>query len=319
MRKGCISLLANFGSVLHVFSPKNEAGESKLKWKPYCYDSRNVGIPNTIEMRYVNWASSQVNELDLPSDHEFEEKTKQAMTVQEKFSQLKDVEPGKFYNILGEIIRIYDAGGPGTQLTVYLSDYTAHSDFYNYTWNEGTVENGRDGDEFGYTKSMKKEAKAWPGPFGKLTIQLTLYDCHAEFVRDNVKVNEWVFLSNVQIKLGNMGGRLEGFLRGDRDRSEGLVRVTLMEQSEEPEENDSRWKEAVRRKRLWEEKFKQQRQDILDVDTGSGLKRKNDEESSKYNSKKRRKEKRALELQKAAENHAKSATRVDLNENSESD
>jgi protection-of-telomeres protein 1 len=119
---------------------------------------------------------------------------------------------------------------------------------------------GRDGDKYGYTKSRPKTTNDWPGPFGKMSIQLTLYDGHATFVREQVKTKQWVLLKNVQVKFGRMGDCLEGFLRGDTDALDGKIQVQIIEQSEEPDENDIRWKEAVRRKLQWWAKFKRQKQ-----------------------------------------------------------
>ncbi|KUJ09981.1 uncharacterized protein LY89DRAFT_787664 [Mollisia scopiformis] len=315
MWSGSVSLMANKASEFHFLSCKNPilpGGAMGPPWTSYRYDSGKGKIPNDIETRYVIEANHHSNEMDLPSDHEFERKTKEAMRSRDKFSLLKDVEPERFYNILGQVIKVY---GSGDRVTLYLSDYTANSKFYNYAWGEDANAAVREGDEYGYTKTKSKESKAWPGPFGKMTIQLTLYDAHAAFVQDEIEVNQWVLLSNVQIKFGNIGGLLEGFLRGDTHRFEGKIQVKVMEQAEDPDQNDTRWKEAVRRRVEWWKKFEKQKQNILDEASGAGLKRKNEEELSKGNSKKRRKEMRELAKKKAAEADAKSATRLDLNDN----
>ncbi|KAE8447227.1 hypothetical protein EG329_010921 [Mollisiaceae sp. DMI_Dod_QoI] len=318
MFRGSVSLLANKASEFHILSskkiPTSLTKAPEAPWTSYQYETGKQGgkVPDIIESRYAIWANSRVNEMELPSDHEFEEKTKQAMTVRDKFCLLKDVKPDNFYNILGQVIRVYESGG---RLTLYLSDYTANSKFYNYVWGEDTDATSQDGDEYGYTKTKKKEAKSWPGPFGKLTIQLTLFDGHADFVLEEVKVDDWVLLSNVQIKYAKMGGLLEGFLRGDQHGFKGKFQVKVMEQAEDPDENDARWKEGIRRKYDWWKKFKAQRQDILDDAAGLGSKRKNGEESVNYNSKKRRKERRALAAKRASEAEVNLAQSLDLNEN----
>ena len=80
---------------------------------------------------------------------------------------------------------------------------------------------------------------------------------------------------------------------------------------------DSRYKEAVKRKSEWTKRFAKQRQDLLDQERGVGTKRKHDgEEPLKKNSKQRREEKRAAALKKGAAADAKAAQNVDLNENS---
>lgn len=236
------------------------------------------------------------------------------MNVKDKFSLLKDVKPDTFYDILGEVVRLFDAS---STMTVYLSDYTANSSFYNYAWGGGASYEARDGDEFGYIKSRTTSPKDWPGPFGKLTIQLTLFDSHAEFLRDtNVKVNDWLLLRNVQIKYGRSGGCLEGVLRGDRGSFEGKVHVQVMQPSDDPEHNDTRWKEAVRRKYAWWKRFENQKQEILKEDARLGDKRKPTVEVVKKNAKQRRKELRAAAAAKPTDPEPKVTNLLDLNEHS---
>jgi protection of telomeres protein 1 len=262
--------------------------------------------PKLVETQYGILAKAHAKDLDIPSDHEFEEKVKQAMNVKDKFSLLKDVKPDGFYNILGKVIKVHDASSES--VTVYLSDYTENTQFYNnVSGADGADLEAKDGDEFGYTKSKKKTANSWPGPRGKLSIQLTLYDGHASFVRENVKVNQWVLLSNVQIKYGKVGGVLEGYLRGDREAFEGQVRVQIMEQAEKPDDNDERWRAAVQRQLDYERKQEKQ--------TLRG-KRKHDDAEPK-NSKERRDVKRAATDKKVAKLATKAKERLDLNENSE--
>lgn len=315
MHNGQIQLLANKVSEFHLLPsksvPKSLSGATSVQWSSYRCDNGKFKLPDAIETSYILESNNHVDDMELPSDHEFEQKVKQAMIVKDKFSLLKDVKPENFYNILGQVIRVYESNG---NLSLYLSDYTAHSKFYNYAWGEDMDAAGRDGDEYGYIKSKEKAANSWPGPFGKLTIQLTLYDAHAEFVRGNVNVDDWVLLSNVQIKFGKMGGMLEGFLRGDQHRFDGKIQVKIMEKSEDPDENDIRWKEAVGRKHLWWKNFKEQRQDILEDAAGEGSKRKNGD-AGKNNSKKRRKKDRALTAKKLEESKANLAKKLGLNEN----
>ncbi|KAH6723885.1 hypothetical protein BKA61DRAFT_587294 [Leptodontidium sp. MPI-SDFR-AT-0119] len=316
MWSGAISLLARHTTEFHVLRASDIPGAPltapKARWQSF--PPRKFQPPGLAETNYVIWAKSHANEMYLPSDHEFHERSVQAMKVKDKFSLLKDVKPERFYNILGQVIKVHDTMNV---MSVYLSDYTANSDFYNNAWSgAGAASEGRDGDEYGYTKSRSKDTKDWPGPFGKLSIQLNLYDEHATFVREYVKVKQWVLLSNVQIKYGKMGGLLEGYLRGDRQRFDGKIQVRVMEKSEDPDGNDVRWKEGVRRSLEYWKKHEAQKEDILREDDGLGNKRKaEDEGSSKLNSKQRRKERRAEAEKKVAASEAKAAERMDLNDN----
>ncbi|TVY33606.1 Protection of telomeres protein [Lachnellula occidentalis] len=322
MYGGAVQLLANKNfTQFHILAASNVPREMKstasIAWNTYGPPQGNSVAPNSIELAYIIWANSLKMDLDLPSDHEFQEKVSRSSNVKDKFSLLQDVQSGRFYNILGKVIKVYD--NPRQGMSVYLSDYTQNDNFYNFEWNK--ISDG--GDEYGYKKKkpQREPDKVWPGPYGKMTIQLTLYDAQAEYVREQVKIGQWVLMKNVQIKFGNMGGCLEGVLRGDRDKAEESVKVEIVEQSEDQDQVDPRLKEGVRRKREHEKKFKSQMQAIKDDEAGLGDKRKRDDDGDgdgeKKNNKQRRKEKRAAAHSKVAEAEAKARKMLDLNENSE--
>lgn len=316
MWSGTISLLAHMSSEFHVLPasriPQGPAGVPNAQW---ISTPQSAKKPHVDETTYVTRAFLNTGEMSMPSSQEFQACAAQAMNVRDKFSLLKDVKPGNFYNLLGEVIRIFD-GSPST-ITMYLSDYTAHKSFYEYVWQEdgqASDDNGRD--EYGNRKYKPKESKAWPGPYGKMTIQLTLYDAHADFVRDNVKDGQWVLLRNVHIKFGTMGNCLEGFLRGDPNQYENTIRVEVMKQKEDKDENDTRWKDAIRRKLDCSKKFSKQKQEFLEQAASLGEKRKRDGEPTTLNSKKRRQERRAAAERKVVSEEARIAEKLDLNANS---
>lgn len=269
----------------------------------------------TAEMEYAVWLFHHIDKTLFPEADEFREKSQNAMKKKEKFSLLKDIAVNKFYDLVGEVIRVYEKDG---RVTLYLSDYTPHSLFYDNVWGDYGADNSsiRDGDQFGYTKSRKKAQSDWPGPYGKLSLQLTIYDCHAAFIREKVKNGDWLLLKNVQIKMGNQGGCLEGFLRGDRDGWADKVQVHIIQKAEDPEMNDVRWKEGLRRKKEWWDKFNKQKQKALEEAKEPLGKRQLDAtETSKPNGKKRRKEKRALIEQKLEASTRRVQERLDLNSN----
>lgn len=269
------------------------------------------------------WAIDHVEEIALPSDHEYQERLIQAnKSNKDKFSLLKHVNPNHFYDLLGEIIKLHDSL---QCLTVYLTDYTANKNFFEYSEGiDGNDSQGQEGDEYGYLKPKRRDD--WPGPHGKLTIQLTLFDEHAQFVRERVKENTWVLVKNVQIKYGKTGGVLEGYMRGDG----GKMNVTIvkvpggakdLQRSNEEEDlrcketDDPRFKEAVQRKMDW--KKKSEKKQLGKTVESVGAKRKHDGEGPpKSNSKKRREEKRAAALKKVAAEETKTKQRLNLNENS---
>jgi protection of telomeres protein 1 len=321
MRDGVVSLLTNASSEFHFLaSSKIPAtppfGGLNLPWRSYPPGKRRSPTPS--EVSYVIWANHRIKEIDLPSEHEYEERIIQTMKpYKNKFSLLKDIKSDCYYDVLGQVIRLYDASD---RMTLYLSDYTTNSHFHEYVREaKGDNDEGRDGDVFGYSNKRKIEANEWPGPYGKMTIKLTLWDDHAHFVRnhdrrlrglerggvnkgeelvvENGIVGEWVLLKNVKIEYGKIAGVLEGKMRGDG----GKINVSVVRDAE-----DEQWKNAVKRKAEWKKKEMAQEK-----------KRKFDEEGlSKYNSKKRREEKRAAGFKKEAVAEAKKRERLNGNENS---
>ena len=309
-----VSLLSNRSSEIHSLRasqiPASISLFQDVKWRST--PPLKCKLPTRVETIYVISANSRVNEIALPSNEAFQEKSMQAMNVKEKFSLLKDVEVNCFYDILGEVIKVFDSQTGA--LTVYLTDYTENAQFFHHSWGEtGQPADARVGDEYGYTKSKTKKVDEWPGPFGKLSIQLTMFDENAEFVREKVKVGQWILLSNVRMKYGKTGEILEGALHSEGDR----VMVQVMELGGESGAVDSRLKEAVHRK--WDEKkrFDKQKKEFLE-EAGLGDKRKRgNEKPSKNNSKKRRKERRAAGERKAAELDTKVVKSLNLNESSQ--
>ena len=94
------------------------------------------------------------------------------------------------------------------------------------------------------------------------------------------------------------------------------MQVKIIRQAEDAERNDVRWKDGLRRKREYWDKFKKQKQRFLEEVQGSGSKRSLDGmEVSKPNSKKRRKEGRAAAELKVSTIEKKAMERLDLNSN----
>ena len=300
---GRTALLSNFGSEFHVLPASAICASlaSKAPWLSF-----NGRAPTALETSYVFWACKQ--DLNLPTTQEFHDRSIQATNVKDKFKLMKDLKPDTFCDLLGEVSKVFDSRYD--IVTVYLSDYTPHKDFYNHVWG-GSSEGGRDGDDYGYIKSRPKTTD-WPGPFGKMSIQLTLFDGHAAFARENVKANQWILLRNVQIKFGRTGGCLEGFQRGEQQGYDGRHRIQIMKPAAEGDDNNARWKEGVRRKLEWQKKFAKQKEAFENANSGAGEKRKrkwNGEDGLGKNGRQRRKMKRAA-------GHARGdAERLGLNPN----
>lgn len=265
--------------------------------------------PSLVEANYVTWLHHHIDKVEIPNADKFEQKMSEALNLRDKYSLFKNLKAEHFYDLIGEVIRLYDSDG---RITLYLSDYTPHRLFYNHVWGGGEDNKiSRDGDEYGYTKSKTKKAAEWPGPFGKMTMQLTVYDPHAAYIREQVKVGQWIMLRNVKCGMGKMGDCLEAFLREDRYAHPGKIQVHILRQSDEADSNDVRWTDAVRRRLQWWTRHKDQKKEFLEgaTEESPGKRKRDDgEEISKKNGKKRREEKRAIIEQKLAE-------KLNINEN----
>ncbi|KAJ9637677.1 hypothetical protein H2199_007167 [Coniosporium tulheliwenetii] len=129
---------------------------------------------------------------------------------------LKDVAADKYYDPVGEVVKIQSASFD--KLDLYLTDYTTNRLFYEYLSPEDEAKeagSGYDGDPMNYINGKKKVP--WPGPYGKMTLLITLWLPHADWARDNIHPGDHVCLKNVIVKY-NEGGfsRLEGKLHQDR-------------------------------------------------------------------------------------------------------
>lgn len=296
MYRGFISLMAHHSTEIHQFSAKDmpswpvtpeiDCRRSKTK---------KAGIiPSKHESLYVFWMFHHIDKEAIPSSEEFSTKVCQAQNSRDKFSLLRDVQVDNFYHIIGEVVRMFDKGD---HLTLYLTDYTANSKFYNQAAVGLDDTTSRDGDEYGYTRFKPKIDDQWPGPFGKMAIQLTLWDNSAAYVLQNGKPGDWILVENVRIKLPSGGGPIEGVQHSEKN---GRIRVDFIKPPENPDTTDiieTRRKDAIRRKRDYWKKFSAQKKEFEAELAGHGQKRSAEAESFTSN-KKRRKEKR--EEQRAA-------------------
>ncbi len=289
--------------------PSSESFASGVPWIAYAGRNKPTLSPTPEETAYAIWAKAHSSEIALPEVIELQEKALHSVNFRHKFSLLRNVKPDGFHDILGEVVKKHEL--PGDKLTVYLSDYTKNSRFYNQAWGEDDQDGLEDEDDDQNSDSVKRHL----GPYGQHTIQLTLFDGHARYVNETVEPGEWILLSNVQIKEARMGGLLEGYLRSDQSDYDGRRRVRKLKQ--QGDHDDARWKEALGRKRDYWRKFKEQQKAISNKVAGLSSKRKADDEDAGplKNSKQRRKEKRAAADKKAAELATKAA--ANFNEYSE--
>ncbi|OBU00080.2 hypothetical protein VE01_01814 [Pseudogymnoascus verrucosus] len=289
IHSGAISLITNFRTEIHVF-PVQTPTDTAL---PPPTSKR--GKVNIEEVRYVAWLQTHIQRGAFPDSREFQERVVQATNLKVKSCELKDARPGMFGDIVGEVIHMFDVSD---RTTVYVTDYTSNKNFYNHVMpGVHPIFEGRDGDDFGYSNSKmihKSKTNEWKGPYGKMSIQLTAFDEHSERFRDYVKVGNWVKLLNVHFEFPKTGGHLEAKLRTDRRAHPGKLQVEVLAPPENKEDMDYMWKNALRRKRDYQETVKKQKREFeQEIEEVTGKrKRDDDDEPVKMNGKLRRKEKR---------------------------
>ncbi|KAK3940751.1 hypothetical protein QBC46DRAFT_458793 [Diplogelasinospora grovesii] len=223
--------------------------------------------PNSKENEYASYFYHEIDKDFVPDPAEFQKRAATSLNIKQKFSLLKDVREGNFYDLIVQICR--EPFVFMDRVTLYVSDYTENDQFFHYTW-EGVKDlaNFR-ADPYGYTGKRVKEKKSdWVGPYGKNAIQITCWEPHANLLKsEGARAGEWLFLRNVQIKFGRDGTNLEGFLRGDHNK----INVDILDTTTDADAEtlDPRLKEGIRR---WRDYTKQKKSQIKQITKGrSGL------------------------------------------------
>ncbi|KAK3903318.1 hypothetical protein C8A05DRAFT_14714 [Staphylotrichum tortipilum] len=222
---------------------------------------RDVTAPMAEEHAYVSHLYHRIDKYFIPDEAAFQQKAEQSLNLKTKFSLLKDVQEGRFCDLVVQVAK--EPHHSCDKATLYVSDYTENPRFYHHVWPGLDGLASAPGDLYGYT-SITADApkKDWVGPYGKMALQVSCFEPHASYVRDEVRAGEWVSLRNVQIKLGNNGQFLEGFLR--RERGGGYERKVNVQALETHDRDtiDPNLKEAIRRMRDYGKKRKQQIKEI---------------------------------------------------------
>ncbi|KAJ3953272.1 hypothetical protein N0V92_010267 [Colletotrichum tropicale] len=257
--------------------------------------------------KYVSWLRQNIKAECIPDAEVFATRVAQSIKgKKQKLCELQEVRDGTFRDLIVQVVK--EPFDSGDKVTLYVSDYTENTSFYNHAWNGQTQDGGRDGDPYGYTSGKAGNPNAqvdWAGPFGKRCIQITCYEPHASLIRSQVKCGDWVHLLNIHIKFGNNGLNLEGFLRQDRTDFARKMSIEVLDPQEDPENVHPALKNAIRRKRNYEKEFKAQKKEIDSVIGRTSKKRSAPDQAEKpLNSKQRRALQRAQLAEKANEKPA---------------
>lgn len=237
-----------------------------------------IGLCNSLDEHTFTAPSSQLTEsarvpltLNAPS----------TLQWRDKFALVKDVNANTYYDLVGQVVRLYASNG---RVELYLTDYTGNCLLWNYPEPDEGDGCGREGDEFSYTAGNSANKK-WKGPYGKLTLTVTLWGNNAYFVQQHVKENDFVHLRNVHIKFSK-DAKVEGALHSDRRYPE-RIDVNVLNNNDE----DDRVKDVLRRKRDFWKKYNNKAEDL--IHQTNALKRKDMEDDkplSKNQARKKRKQ-----------------------------
>ncbi|OTB18744.1 hypothetical protein K445DRAFT_314613 [Daldinia sp. EC12] len=309
-----VSLLTHRSTTIHVYSankiPKPPKSAKQALLDPIRPNDRR---PSDQEHEFVSRLYHSVNKEALPDAAQFNIQVEQSRNVRNKFKVLSDVQDAQFCDVIVNVVK--DPFDQIDKTTLWVSDYTENDSFYNFSWDSTEVSVGRDGDPYGYTTKNSASAN-WSGPYGKRSMQITCFGLHGEFVRDRVKLGDWVQLRNLQVKYGRNANNLEGYLREDRGSFNTGVRIDVVS-TDDLENVDSRLKDAIRRKREYEKAKKKQMKKFAaaERDKANGGKRKGEgQEDDKRDSKTRRTELRAQRLKKIEEQDLEQEAKLGLNE-----
>lgn len=257
------SLLTNIRTDIHVYDRDRL---SKCKSSRLVSSSRrdptrkSIRVPTANEDEYVLSLYETIDRRLIPNQDDFKVKAEQSLNLRDKFRLLKDVREGIFADLVVEVAKQpYELGD---KVCLWVSDYTEHSDFFNKLMDGIGDGLTRDGDPYGYTGKFNKihnspldDERRWMGPCGKRSIQITCWEPHADFIRQEVKAGDWVRLRNVQIGWGRGTANIEGFLRGDRQYPDRIY-VDMLDAEADRETINPHLKDALRRKRDYEKEHK---------------------------------------------------------------
>lgn len=149
---------------------------------------------------------------------------------------IQDLQPGRLTQLLGQVVKLNTFNFEKTLL--YLTDYTSHGSLMDIQKQD---DEGREGDSFNY---MSRSKSNWPGPWGQLTIQVTLWEPHSTYARGGLKPGSLVLLTYAHIK--ERGNLMEAAVHEDKHYPE---KFHIREVSSD---YDDRTRELmVRRKEYW--------------------------------------------------------------------
>jgi hypothetical protein len=157
--------------------------------------------------------------------------------VNRRLALLQNVTADRYYDVVGEVVKLFNR--PGYSSTdMYLTDYTTNNLFFPYT----TTDAGQPDLDGSHDPNYFTQKREWPGPWGKMSVQITLWSPNSEFANSNVSVGDFVYLRNMHVKYNEK--YLEGSCFTDKRYPE-KVAITILK------ETDSLCAALIKRKRAY--------------------------------------------------------------------
>lgn len=272
---------------------------SKIPKPPGTAATALVSFPSNLQKKldkrdsdFVSYFRAHISESSVPQEQDFIQMTVQSKNVKEKFRELKDVHHDMYCDLIVQVVKKPFEDGFAT--TLWVSDYTTNSQFYNFSGTE--------------SDTLKDENATGKCPRGQLSMQISCFDEHIMHIQEaGITRGTWISIRNVRILHGRMGSNLEGFMRGFQGDSRDVgkpIKITALN-VDDKDDLTPHHKAALERLRdyLRAEKTKHQ---LLEDAAAAGRKRKANGATvqSTENSKTRRRAGRASKRLKLAEQEA---------------
>jgi protection of telomeres protein 1 len=179
----------------------------------------NIACPSSQEQLHAQflqqWAVANTN---LPSA----QPSMPHPTVNKRLTLLKNVTADHYYDVVGEVVKLFSK--PGYLWTeIYVTDYTTNNLFFPYT----TGDAGQPDLDGSHDPNYFAQKRQWPGPQGKMSIRVTLWEPTSVFTNNNVSIGDLVLLRNMHVKYKEK--YLEGACYTDRKYPEKVAIAILKE------------------------------------------------------------------------------------------
>ncbi|CCU75025.1 telomere-binding alpha subunit central domain-containing protein [Blumeria hordei DH14] len=247
---GLRSLLSNINTTVHIMPstkiPRNLCQSYKHLWKSCSFyhssSSKKIDAPSYIETEYALKVNLKKSSHLTLSSKELKLIRPQANNVREKYRLVADARPGEYCDLVGQVVKIWRQSSGA--LSVYISDYSVNDYLYDYVNKDNRAQTKSYTKEEYYAIQSSRDTSYWPGPFGKLTIQIALWDQNADYINERAKCGDWLALNNVRMKLNSSGSILEGAIHSEN----GKVHVQVLTSAEESPISSARVESAKKRK-----------------------------------------------------------------------